>query len=107
MHTRFPTHWLALMKLLVTLLFLAMAAVTSVAAQTFSLFDIDASGFPTVRAKIHAFDAAGNEISPTPTDVAITENGVPRRIISITCPPPAPPRPLSSVLVVDVSKSME
>lgn len=59
-----------------------------------------------MKAKFYAFDNAGNQQSPNPSDITITEDGVPRTVLSVTCPPPTPSRPLSSVLVMDVSGSM-
>ncbi len=93
------------MQILLTLL-VAAAAHSTLHAQSLTLFDIDASAHPTMRAKFYAFDAQGNVQRPLAAELAITEDGVSRTITNVTCPTPAPPRALSSVLVVDVSGSM-
>ncbi len=75
-------------------------------AQSLSLFDVDASNFPTMKAKFYAFDAIGKQVRPSASELTLTENGQPRVITSVTCPPPPPPIAISSVLTVDVSGSM-
>lgn len=75
-------------------------------SQSLSLFDVDASNFPTMRAKFYAFDAQGNQQRPNISDLSLTENGIPRTITTVNCPPPKPPKAISSVLVIDVSGSM-
>jgi uncharacterized protein YegL len=60
-----------------------------------------------MRAKFYAFDEKGEQIiNLSPSDFELTENGEVRTITSISCPPPSPPKALSSVLVVDISGSM-
>ncbi|MFM8771234.1 MAG: choice-of-anchor D domain-containing protein, partial [Candidatus Kapaibacterium sp.] len=83
-----------------------MIAGVGARAQTLDLFDIDASTHPIVKAKFYAIDGAGNQNRPTVADLTMTENGVRRTITRVTCPPPMPPKALSSVLVIDVSGSM-
>ena len=75
-------------------------------SQSLSLFDIDASNFPVMKAKFFAFDAAGNQARPSSSELSLKENGVMRTITNINCPPSVPPKALSSVLVIDVSGSM-
>ncbi len=76
--------------------------------QSFSVFDIDASNFPTVKAKFWAFDAEGNQIIDIDTsDFEIREGDVERKILSVSCPPPQPPKALSAVLTMDISGSMK
>jgi uncharacterized protein with von Willebrand factor type A (vWA) domain len=94
------------MKYLLTL-FLCLASVFHMHAQSLSLFDVDASNFPTMKAKFYAFDASGKQQRPNPSEVLLTENGQPRSITSVSCPPDQPPKALSTVLVIDVSGSME
>ena len=72
----------------------------SAAAQSLSLFDIDTTNFPAMKAKFHAFDAAGNPVRPNIGDVSITENGTPRTVTNITCPPPVKST-LSVCIMVD------
>lgn len=76
-------------------------------AQSFKAFDIDASKFPTIKAKFYAFDASGKQITNVSnSDFKITENGIPSKVINVSCPAPKPPVALSSVLVMDISGSM-
>jgi hypothetical protein len=84
---------------------LALLAATS-SAQNFSVFNLDATNFPTMRASFYAFDANGNQQYPSSSEIVITENGSARNVISVSCPPAAPAKALSSVLVMDVSGSM-
>jgi WD40 repeat protein/uncharacterized protein YegL len=90
-------------KFLLLVLFLISSHAFS---QSLSLFDVDASNFPTIRAKFYAFDAQGNQQRPNISDLSLTENGIPRTITNVSCPAPKPPKALSSVLVIDVSGSM-
>jgi hypothetical protein len=94
------------MKRLVLLTIFLLCA-SSLAAQSFSVFDIDASAFPTMKAKFYAFDANGNRQNPSPSDIIVTENGTPRIVRSVSCPPTQPAKALSSVLVMDISGSMQ
>ena len=74
--------------------------------QTLSLYDIDPSGYPTIKAKVLALDASGNPYRPNINDLELTEGGTRRTIRSITCPEPKPIVPISSVLTIDISSSM-
>jgi len=85
---------------------LALFCALRVTAQHISLFDPDASGFPIVRAKCYAFDATGTQVRPSASEITVTEEGTPRAVLSVSCPPPTPLKALSSVLVFDVSGSM-
>ncbi len=74
--------------------------------QSFSVFDVDASNFPIVKAKFWAFDSNGDQITNFSTsDFEVTEDGVQRDVLSVYCPP-YEPKALSSVLVMDASGSM-
>ncbi|MBL0174191.1 MAG: SUMF1/EgtB/PvdO family nonheme iron enzyme [Ignavibacteria bacterium] len=76
-------------------------------AQSLSVFNVDASAFPKVKAQFYAFDAAGNRIAVNaPGDVLVMEDGLARTVTRVSCPPTAPPRPISSVLTIDASGSM-
>ena len=81
-------------------------ACCSAYSQSLSVFDIDTSSFPIMKAKFFAFDKDGNQTRPNTDNFSITENGQPRTILNITCPSLKPQVPLSSVLVFDVSGSM-
>jgi WD40 repeat protein/uncharacterized protein YegL len=85
---------------------LSILCIEHLHAQSLSLFSLDATNFPAIKGKFYAFDAAGQQQRPTVGELALTENGQPRTITSVICPPPNPPKALSSVLVIDVSGSM-
>ncbi|MEI6089827.1 MAG: FISUMP domain-containing protein [bacterium] len=74
--------------------------------QNLQFFNIDASAFPNVKANFYAFDAAWNQQSPDKSALEIKENGLTRFIINVTNPTPTAPTVLSSVLVMDISNSL-
>jgi WD40 repeat protein len=93
------------LRLLLPLLLLPLLHVAILAQGSLSIFDIDASAFPVVSASFLARDAAGNRISPiTASDVAITEGGIPRRIVSVQCNP-TPVDSYSVAISIDISSS--
>ncbi|MDP4228849.1 MAG: SBBP repeat-containing protein [Bacteroidota bacterium] len=94
------------MKRTATVLLFLLAAISVASGQNLTAFNLDATNFPTMKAKFYAFDAAGNEQHPSPSQISVAENGIQRNVTSVTCPPAAPPKALSSVLVMDVSGSM-
>jgi len=96
---------LTIMKLLIASI-LCLACLNQASAQSITLFDVDASNFPTLRAKFYAIDAAGNQQRPSAGELSLSENGQARTITSVTCPPQQPPKALSVVLVIDISGSM-
>jgi WD40 repeat protein/uncharacterized protein YegL len=100
------THLMQIRSILLLCTVLACVSGPALRAQSLTLFDIDASAHPTMQAKFYALDAQRNRQRPLATELAITENGVQQTITNVTCPPEPPPRALSSVLVVDVSGSM-
>lgn len=72
-----------------------------------SLYEIDSSGYPTIRAKLLAVDGDGRPLSGLSSgDIRLTENGQPRTVTDLSCPSPQPLRYSSSVLTVDISESM-
>ncbi|MBX3042439.1 MAG: choice-of-anchor D domain-containing protein [Candidatus Kapabacteria bacterium] len=71
------------------------------------LYNIDSRNFPIIKANFYAFDEEEIQLIPNRQDLKIFENDVEREIISVTCPTPQPPKPISSVLTIDVSGSME
>lgn len=76
-------------------------------SQSLTLFDVDATNFPIIKAKFFAFDRWGNQITNlSPSDFELKENGVKRNVTLVSCPTPRQPEPISSVLVIDVSGSM-
>jgi len=80
----------------------------SLSAQTLSVFDVDASAFPTMKARFFAFGADGKPIQNaiSPQDIVLRENGVSRTVTGVTCPPPTGLQPISAVLTLDISGSM-
>lgn len=80
----------------------------SLSAQTLSVFDVDASAFPTMKARFFAFGADGKPIQNaiSPQDIVLRENGASRTVTGVTCPPPTGLQPISAVLTLDISGSM-
>src|SRR5690606_888031 len=72
-------------------------------------YDIDDSGFPLMKAKFYVADSLGNRINDLDVnDINIYEDNISRQINKIYCPPDIEePIPMSSVLIIDVSGSME
>lgn len=80
---------------------------TGAFSQSLTLFDVDTTDFPIIRAKFYAFDAAGNQIlGLSPSDFTLRENGSQREIISVSCPKPKEPLAVSVAMSIDVSGSM-
>jgi uncharacterized protein (TIGR02145 family) len=76
-------------------------------SQSLSVFDIDTTNFPTMRAKFYAFDANGNQVlNLSPYDFEIKENGQPRTVLNVSCPTPKPLQNVSIAMSIDVSGSM-
>jgi WD40 repeat protein len=76
-------------------------------AQSLSLFNVSTSRFPQVSGQFYAIAPNGNIVRGVALqNTILQENGINRRIISISCPTPPPPIPLSVVLSMDVSGSM-
>ena len=76
-------------------------------AQSLTVYDVNASAFPLMRAKFFALDANGNPITDiAPSDFAIRENGIARVVTTATCAPGISVKSLSVVLTIDVSGSM-
>jgi len=76
-------------------------------SQSLSLFNIDASNFPIMKANFYGFDAAGKQIANlNPSDFEVKENGQPRTVSIVSCPSPKPPQKVSIAMSIDVSGSM-
>lgn len=76
-------------------------------AQSLTMYEVNASAFPLVRAKFFALDADGKPIPDlSARDFTIRENGTVRSVTSATCPPQSNAKSLSVVLTIDVSGSM-
>lgn len=90
------------------LAFFLFAQYSSLFAQTAALFNINPSDFPRrVSGNFFVLDSMGTGIRNfSPANVRIVEDGVERRVLSVSCPDMSPPRALSVVLTLDVSGSM-
>ncbi|MEI6090299.1 MAG: FISUMP domain-containing protein [bacterium] len=76
-------------------------------SQSLSVFRVDASNFPTIKAKFIAFDSSGNQITNlNPSDFEVKENGVSRLVTYVSCPEPKPIQNVSIAMSIDVSGSM-
>lgn len=69
-------------------------------SQGISLFNIDPSGFPTIKAKFYAYDKEGKPIRPSMNEVKLKEDGENRSILRIKCPPSVP-QPISVGIMID------
>ncbi|MCX6153982.1 MAG: VWA domain-containing protein [Candidatus Kapabacteria bacterium] len=76
-------------------------------SQSLSIFKLDTTSYPLMKASFYAFDAAYNQINNIrESDFNITENGLARQVLKVTCTSEKTIIPLSSVLVIDISGSM-
>src|SRR5579862_5220617 len=86
----------------------SLLLIASVAeAQNLSVFNLDASGFPTLKASFYAFDANGVQQSPSPNEITVTEDGIPRTVTSVTCPPKKDPPPVTLGIMVDTYSGID
>ena len=69
-------------------------------SQGISLFNIDASNFPTMKAKFYAYDKDGKPLRPSMNEVKLKEDGENRSITRINCPSSGP-QPISVGIMVD------
>jgi WD40 repeat protein len=97
------------MKLFTTLslscLLLCITAPTA-AQLTFNIVNTDGSRYPDIGVRFLAQGTGGREIRDySPSDFTVIENGIPRPVISVSCPPPMTPV-LSLTLTMDLSFSM-
>lgn len=91
-----------------TSLLLFFSLLSSLSAQSFSVFGVDVSAYPEISAKYIALDAGGRPITNLFTDdFKITDNGIDATaVLQSQCPPVADAGPASVVLVNDRSGSM-
>ena len=74
--------------LLLLLIFLANLTLYS---QSLSVFNIDQSTFPIIKANFFAIDNIGNQITNlSSSDFEIKENGTIRNVTLVSCPPQKP-----------------
>ncbi|MBU3742781.1 MAG: VWA domain-containing protein, partial [Candidatus Kapabacteria bacterium] len=98
--------FVVLMRTVVVTMSMAFMIPILVSAQTCTLLDVDSSAFPTLRARIMAFDAQGRKQQLQAPDVRLLVNGVRQVIQEVLCGDTVAPQPVSAVLVVDASVSM-
>ncbi|MGA1278592.1 MAG: choice-of-anchor D domain-containing protein [Candidatus Kapaibacteriota bacterium] len=75
-------------------------------SQGISLFNIDASNFPTMKAKFYAYDKDGKPLRPSMNEVKLKEDGENRSITRINCPSSGP-QPISVGIMVDTYGFLE
>ncbi len=75
-------------------------------SQSFSLFSIDTSNYPTLSAKYLNVSTDGFVVPVPIASLILKENSAPKNILSLSCPLLNQPISLSTVLTVDVSVSM-
>ena len=93
-------------KIAFLLIFLLNTALLN--SQSITVYDLDTTDYPVIRAKFFVFDNDNKIITDFDTeDFEVFENSSEREIISVSCPPAKPPTALSSVLTMDVSGSMQ
>jgi WD40 repeat protein len=77
------------------------------AAQSLSVFNLDTTNFPTMKARFFAFDANGNQVNPSASEITVTEDGIPRAVTSLTCSPKKDPTPISLGIMVDTYSGID
>ena len=97
------------MKLLYILIFTFSITIASpiLSSKVIYLNDFDASKFPIVKANFIALNDFGDRIYDIDGKLSIIENGIIRNSTTITCPEKETQNPLSTVLTIDRSISME
>lgn len=76
-------------------------------SENIQIYNLNTSRFPIISAKIRAYDYSGAQVLDLDKSrIKVFENGIERSVNTLSCPEPQAPRPLSSVLVMDVSLSM-
>lgn len=80
----------------------------AVFAQQLTLFNIDTTAYPTVKANFFAIDGFESQITTlTKDDVVIKENSMPQQVVNVVNPIAVKPKQISLVLTMDISGSME
>ncbi|MEI6090294.1 MAG: FISUMP domain-containing protein [bacterium] len=91
-------------KIITLFLFLISYTVYS---QSLSVFNVNSSAFPTIKANFFNIDAEGKQITNSNiTDFDLKENGLSRKVTTISCPEPNPPKIVSIAMSIDISGSM-
>lgn len=92
-----------------TLIFFLIIISSNLAiSQYFHLVDLESNNYPSMKARFWAFDINGNQIlNIDSTNIQIIENGQKREVSNLQCIQPNFSLLLSSVLVVDISNTMQ
>lgn len=95
------------MKRVLLIIGLIAFGILNVHSQSISVFNLDQSQFPKLKAKMFVLNANG-DIAPgiNKSDIIISEDGIVREVSGLDCPIPKPPDAISAVLTIDVSGSM-
>ncbi|MGN6646869.1 MAG: OmpA family protein [Cytophaga sp.] len=93
---------------LLTAAVFCLLASHAVSAQQLTLFNIDTSAYPVVKANFFAIDAFENQITTLKKeDVFVKENSISQQVLKVVNPAGAKPKQISLVLTIDISGSME
>ncbi len=93
--------------ILTAILMSAFMLMSQLPAQSLYVTDVDASNFPIMKAKFYAFDGNGKQVTALSTsDVIVKEEGAQRTVTDVSCAAVPQQAPLSSLLSIDVSGSM-
>ena len=80
----------------------------AVLAQQLTLFNIDTSSYPVIKANFFAIDGFESQITTLKKeDVFIKENSINQQVLKVVNPVAVKPKQISLVLTVDISGSME
>lgn len=85
---------------------LIITLVLTAKSQSISIFDIDSTNYPIMKAKVLAFNQNNQLVDLNLKDLKLTENGKQRKLLSINCIKNQNAIALSTVLIMDVSGSM-
>lgn len=95
------------MKNIITTLLIMLIASASLFSQALTVFKIDTSAFPVMKANFYIFDEDNIQvIEPEKKDFKVVEDWEECEVLRVSCPKPTPPVAISSVLTMDVSGSM-
>ena len=93
---------------IIYILIIVICSIGKTHSQQLTVFDTKADKLPYIHAKLFAKDNQGHLLhNLTPSDISVTENGIKRNVISVSCPPEGEYSKLSSVLSIDISQSMD
>jgi hypothetical protein len=92
------------MKMIWIYLALIFSINLSLFGQSITVFDVDTTNFPLMKAKIFVMDANGNQVTNlSPTDFILKENGVPRTVTNVSCPNNYPVKQISLALSINTT----